>query len=199
MSRSRARTGGYRRDAGEAAHAIQMSLRDRAERMRAGPPVRRAPCEIGNSRSFADRHDRRHLAALSKKAGREQYCTDSAGNRALNPDSREALPYALDVLRNIEKPPVSGPGVFFVTRGYIRPHATMTHIVTLLTAVNEMSAAALERGGATGSAALQVALAALREEFDLRFDAKRFRRQALVEQGFGLGLKQASIAFREIP
>jgi hypothetical protein len=90
-----------------------------------------------------------------KRVRREQYCTDSADNRALNADRREALPYALDVLRNIEKPPVSGPGVFFVTRGYIRPHATMTHIVTLLTAVNEMSAATLERGGVTGSAALK--------------------------------------------
>jgi hypothetical protein len=50
-----------------------------------------------------------------------------------------------------------------------------------------MSAATLERGGITGSAALEVALAALREEFDLRFDAKCFRRQALVEQGFRLG------------
>ena len=98
-----------------------MSLRDRAERMSAGPPVRRAPCEIGNSRSFADRHDRRQLPHSQKRARREQYCTDSAGNRALNADRREALPYALDVLRNIEKPPVSGPGVFFVTRGLHPP------------------------------------------------------------------------------
>jgi hypothetical protein len=154
----------------------------RAERISAGP------CDIGNSRSAADRHDCRHLAVLSKKAGREQYWTDSPGNRALNADRREALPYALDVLRNIEKPPVSGPGVFFVTRGYIRPHATMTHIVTLLTAVNEMSAATLERSGITGSAAPKSSrFAALREGFDLRFDAKRFRRQAPVEQGSGLG------------
>jgi len=44
-----------------------------------------------------------------------------------------------------------------------------------------MSAAIPERGGVTGSAALEVALAALREGFDLLFDAKRFRRQALIE------------------
>jgi hypothetical protein len=112
-----------------------------------------------NQRSVADRHDRRHLAALSKKACREQYCTDSPGDKALNADCREALPYALDVLRNIEKPPVSGPGVFFVTRGYIRPHATTTHNVTLLTAVNKVSAATLERSGVTGSAARRAALA----------------------------------------
>jgi hypothetical protein len=52
-----------------------------------------------------------------KKARREQYCTDNPGDRALNLDCREASPYALDVLRNIEKPPVSSPGVFLVTQG----------------------------------------------------------------------------------
>jgi hypothetical protein len=57
-----------------------------------------------------------------------------------------------------------------------------------------MSAATLERGGVTGSAAPEVTLAALRDLI-LLFDAKRFRRQALVEQGFGPGLKQASIAY----
>ena len=189
MSRSRARTGGYRHDAGEA-ELMQFRCRfaTRAERISAGPPVRRAPCDIGNSRSAADRHDRRHLAALSKKAGREQYWTDSAGNRALDPDRREALPYALDVLRNIEKPPVSGPGVFFVTRGYIRPHATITHIVTLLTAVNEMSAATLERSGVTGSAAPKSSrFAALREGFDLLCDAKRSSAKRLSNKGLGWG------------
>jgi hypothetical protein len=45
-----------------------------------------------------------------------------------------------------------------------------------------MSAATLERGGRHRiSGAKKFTLAALREGFDLRFDAKRFQRQALVE------------------
>jgi hypothetical protein len=55
----------------------------------------------------------------------------------------------------LKNPRFQAQGFFSSRGGYIRPHATMTHIVTLLTAVNEMSAATLERGGVTGSAALK--------------------------------------------
>jgi hypothetical protein len=87
----------------------------------------------------------------------------------------------------LKNPRVSGPGVFFVTRGYIRPHATITHIVTLLTAVNEVS---LQPSNAVASQDQQrwkVHACCLAGGIDLFFDAKNFQRQRVSNKGLGWG------------
>ena len=62
---------------------------------------------------FIDRHDRRHLAASQKKLVERTIEQTTTTNGALNPDCREALPYALDASFETLKNPRFRPGVFF--------------------------------------------------------------------------------------
>jgi hypothetical protein len=74
----------------------------------------RSPCTVPRGLGSSIRHDRRHLARLSKKRVESSIAQTTTANGALNPGCREACSRRL--LRCIEKPPVSGPGVFLVAR-----------------------------------------------------------------------------------
>ena len=66
---------------------------------------------------FIDRHDRRHLAASQKKLVERTIEQTTTTNGALNPDCREALPYALDASFETLKNPRFQARGFFSSRG----------------------------------------------------------------------------------
>jgi hypothetical protein len=78
-----------------------------------------------------------NLITSQKKPVESGIAQTTPANGALNPECRETLPCALDASFETLKNTGHKAGGFFVVRGYIRPHATATYIVTSLAAVNE--------------------------------------------------------------